>query len=181
MPDEPGKPPSDPPQGSATSEGSGGGLLGQDEIEALLNQTQDAVDSLAEAEAPPAQAPPPAAPPAVAPPVATSPPVDQPAAQPFVLEDLKPEGVSESVSSLDMLRDVELNLQIELGRTQMFVEDVLRLRRGSVVALEKLAGDPVDVYANGHLIARGEVLVLNENFCVRITEIVSPAAKLAAG
>lgn len=176
MPDEPGKPPSDPSQGGATSEGSGGGLLGQDEIEALLNQTQDAVDSLAEAEAPP-----PAAPPAVAPPSATSPPVDQPAAQPFVLEDLKPEGISESVSSLDMLRDVELNLQIELGRTQMFVEDVLRLRRGSVVALEKLAGDPVDIYANGHLIARGEVLVLNENFCVRITEIVSPAAKLAAG
>ena len=181
MPDEPGKPPSDPSQGSATSEGNDGGLLGQDEIEALLNQTQDAVDSLAEAEAPPATAPPAVAPPAATPPPATSPPVDQPMAQPFVLEDLKPEGNPESVSSLEMLRDVDLNLQIELGRTQMFVEDVLRLRRGSVVALEKLAGDPVDVYVNGHLIARGEVLVLNENFCVRIIEIVSPAAKLAAG
>ena len=67
----------------------------------------------------------------------------------------------------------QLDLKIELGRTQMHLEDVLRLRKGSVVPLDKLAGDPVDVYVNGRLIARGEVLVLNDNFCVRINEIVA--------
>jgi flagellar motor switch protein FliN/FliY len=73
---------------------------------------------------------------------------------------------------LDMLGDVDLEVTIELGRTRMYVEDVLRLRDGSVVELDKLAGDPVDVYVNNCLIARGEVLVLNDNFCIRISEIV---------
>ncbi len=76
-------------------------------------------------------------------------------------------------ASLELLRDVELNLTIELGRTHMQLEDVLQLRKGSVVPLEKLAGDPVDVYVNGRLVARGEVLVLNDNFCVRVAELVS--------
>jgi flagellar motor switch protein FliN/FliY len=75
-------------------------------------------------------------------------------------------------SGLDLLHDVDLNVEIELGRTSMLVEDVLRLSEGSVVELDKLAGDPVDVYANGRLVARGEVLVLNDNFCVRVSEIV---------
>ena len=57
----------------------------------------------------------------------------------------------------------------------MLVEDVLRLAEGSVVALDKLAGDPVDVYVNQRLVARGEVLVLNDNFCVRVNEIVGDA------
>jgi flagellar motor switch protein FliN/FliY len=66
-----------------------------------------------------------------------------------------------------------LDLKIELGRTQMYLEEVLRLKRGSVVPLDKLAGDPVDVYVNGRLVARGEVLVLNDNFCVRVAELIS--------
>jgi flagellar motor switch protein FliN/FliY len=65
-----------------------------------------------------------------------------------------------------------MDLRIELGRTQMRLEDVLQLRGGSVVALDKLAGDPVDVFVNGRLIARGEVLVMNDNFCIRITDLV---------
>jgi len=77
------------------------------------------------------------------------------------------------VSSIDLLRDVELNVKIELGRSRMFVEDVLKLGEGSVVELDKLAGDPVDVFVNDRLIARGEVLVLNDNFCVRVNEIVA--------
>jgi flagellar motor switch protein FliN/FliY len=77
------------------------------------------------------------------------------------------------VSSIDLLRDVELNVKIELGRSRMLVEDVLRLAEGSVVELDKLAGDPVDVFVNDRLVARGEVLVLNENFCVRVNEIVN--------
>lgn len=73
---------------------------------------------------------------------------------------------------IDLLRDVELNVKIELGRSRMLVDDVLRLGEGSVVELDKLAGDPVDVYVNDRLVAHGEVLVLNDNFCVRINDIV---------
>lgn len=73
---------------------------------------------------------------------------------------------------IDLLGDVGLDVKIELGRTRMLVEDVLRLGEGAVVELDKLAGDPVDVYVNGRLVARGEVLVLSDNFCVRINEIV---------
>lgn len=76
------------------------------------------------------------------------------------------------VSGIDLLRDVNLDVKIELGRSRMLVEDVLKLVEGSVVELDKLAGDPVDVYVNERLVARGEVLVLNDNFCVRVNEIV---------
>ena len=78
-------------------------------------------------------------------------------------------------SSIELLRDVELNVKIELGRSRMLVEDVLKLAEGSVVELDKLAGDPVDVFVNDRLVARGEVLVLNDNFCVRVNEIVAAA------
>ena len=79
---------------------------------------------------------------------------------------------------IDLLDDVELDVKIELGRTQMYIEDVIRLGVGSVVELDKLAGDPVDVYVNDRLVARGEVLVLNDNFCVRINDILSPIPEL---
>jgi flagellar motor switch protein FliN/FliY len=91
----------------------------------------------------------------------------------FELKDLSGAPASTERASLELLRDVELDLRIELGRTQMYLEDVLQLRRGSVVPLDKLAGDPVDVYVNGRLVARGEVLVLNDNFCVRVAELIS--------
>jgi flagellar motor switch protein FliN/FliY len=74
-------------------------------------------------------------------------------------------------SAIDLLADVDLNVKVELGRSRLLVEEVLRLGPGSVVELDKLAGDPVDVFVNERLVARGEVLVLNENFCVRINEI----------
>ncbi|MHB0955764.1 MAG: flagellar motor switch protein FliN [Pirellulaceae bacterium] len=92
---------------------------------------------------------------------------------PFELKDLTGAPATTERASLDLLRDVELDLRIELGRTHMYLEDVLQLRRGSVVALDKLAGDPVDVFVNGRLVARGEVLVLNDNFCVRVAELIS--------
>ncbi len=76
-------------------------------------------------------------------------------------------------AGIELLSDVDLQVTIELGRTEMLVEDVLRLQSGSVVELDKLAGDPVDVFVNGRLVARGEVLVLNDNFCIRISEIVA--------
>lgn len=75
---------------------------------------------------------------------------------------------------LAALQDVELDLRIELGRTELLIDEVLKLREGSVVPLDKLAGDPVDILVNGRLVARGEVLVLNDNFCVRVAEILTP-------
>ena len=78
-----------------------------------------------------------------------------------------------SEQGIELLSDVELNVKIELGRAEMLIEDVLRLGDGSVVELDKLAGDPVDVLVNDRLVARGEVIVLNENFCVRVSEIVA--------
>jgi len=100
----------------------------------------------------------------------------QPAVQglaPFELKDLAASAPSGDKASLELLKDVDLDLRIELGRTQMYLEDVLKLKRGSVVTLDKLAGDPVDVFVNGRLVARGEVLVLNDNFCVRVTELLT--------
>jgi flagellar motor switch protein FliN/FliY len=82
-------------------------------------------------------------------------------------------------TGIDLLHDVNLNVSIELGRTHMLVEDVLRLNEGSVVELDKLAGDPVDIYVNDRLVARGEVLVLNDNFCVRVSEIIASIEDLA--
>jgi len=86
---------------------------------------------------------------------------------------------AEAQSTIDMLGDVELHVTVELGRTEMLVEDVLRLAAGSVVELDKLAGDPVDVFVNGRLVARGEVLVLNDSFCIRISEIVDDLERQA--
>ena len=123
------------------------------EIESLLDQAQSALSSLDETPA--------ALPPGV---------------KPFELQDLFGAAPANEQASLDLLRDVQLDLKIELGRTQMHLEDVLRMKQGAVVTLDKLAGDPVDIYANGRLIARGEVLVLNDNFCVRVAELISGEA-----
>jgi flagellar motor switch protein FliN/FliY len=97
-------------------------------------------------------------------------------AEAFKLPSFQQVMADAQVSSIDLLRDVELNVKIELGRSRMLVDEVLKLSEGSVVDLDKLAGDPVDVFVNDRLVARGEVLVLNDNFCVRVNEIV-PGAK----
>lgn len=88
------------------------------------------------------------------------------------LPDFGPMLAEAARSSIELLNDVELNVKIELGRVEMTVDEILRLTNGSVVELDKLAGDPVDVLVNEQLVARGEVLVVNDNFCVRINEIV---------
>ena len=80
--------------------------------------------------------------------------------------------VVQGSSGLSLLNDVDLNVRIELGRTRMYVEDVLRLNADSVIELDKAAGDPVDIFVNDRHVARGEVLVLNEAFCVRVSEIL---------
>ncbi len=90
----------------------------------------------------------------------------------FRLADLQQRDSDQPPHDLALLGDVELDLRVELGRTEMTLEDVLRLRSGSVVALDKFVGDPVDIYINGSLIAHGEVLVMNDHFCIRVTKLV---------
>jgi flagellar motor switch protein FliN len=82
-------------------------------------------------------------------------------------------------SGLDMLYDIPLEVSVELGRVRMVVKDVIELGSGSIVEIDKAAGEPVDVLVNGRLVAHGEVVVIEDNFGVRITEILSPADRLA--
>jgi flagellar motor switch protein FliN/FliY len=93
---------------------------------------------------------------------------------PVGLPDFGSSGGTGAPRAIGLLSDVTLQVRIELGRTKMLVEDVLKLNADSVVELDKAAGDPVDIYVNGRRVARGEVLVLNENFCVRVSEIIEP-------
>ncbi|MBN4052652.1 flagellar motor switch protein FliN [Roseiflexus sp. AH-315-K22] len=95
----------------------------------------------------------------------------------FEMPDLSGAAPADGHIAIDLISDVNLNVKIELGRTRMLVDDVLRLSEGAVVELEKLAGDPVDIYVNDRPVARGEVLVLNDNFCVRINEILDNTAE----
>jgi flagellar motor switch protein FliN/FliY len=78
---------------------------------------------------------------------------------------------------LDMLQDVEMEVSAELGRTRMSVRELLSLNPGAIVELDRAAGSPADLLVNGRLIARGEVVVIDENFGIRVTEIVSPGAE----
>ena len=82
-------------------------------------------------------------------------------------------------ATLELMRDVQLNMTIELGRTHMQLEDLLKLKQGAVVPLDKLAGDPADIFVNGRLVARGEVLVLNDNFCIRVAELIEGKTAVA--
>lgn len=91
-----------------------------------------------------------------------------------------PFGGATSSRSLDLIMDVSMRVTVELGRSTMTVEDVLALGPGSVIELNKLAGEPVDILVNDQLIARGEVVVVDENFGVRVTEIISPRRRATA-
>ncbi|MEN1679811.1 MAG: flagellar motor switch protein FliN [Planctomycetota bacterium] len=126
------------------------------DVELLLNRAEEAIASLDQG---PAELP--------------------PGVEPFQLASFEGTPPNREAATLELVRDVQLDLRIELGRTRMQLEDVLRLRQGAVVALDKLSGDPVDIYANGRLVARGEVLVLNDNFCVRVTELVAGQSAVA--
>ena len=76
--------------------------------------------------------------------------------------------------NLDFIMDIPLQLTVELGRTKLLVRDVLQLNQGSVVELTKLAGEPLDVFVNSKLVARGEAVVVNDKFGIRLLDIVSP-------
>jgi flagellar motor switch protein FliN/FliY len=87
---------------------------------------------------------------------------------------LQPQNMPALSGNIGLLMDVPLQVTVELGRTKKLIREILDLGPGSVVELDKLAGEPIDVYVNTKLIAKGEVVVIDENFGVRITEIVSP-------
>ena len=100
-----------------------------------------------------------------------TPPVVKPF--PFAPFDPAPATGSASGLSMESLNDIELDVTLELGRAEVTIEELLQLREGSVVPLDKAAGDPIDILANGRLVARGEVIVVDDKFGVRICEVIS--------
>lgn len=84
----------------------------------------------------------------------------------------------ENISSMELLLDIPLEITAELGRTRMIINDLLQLGQGSVIELNKLAGEPLEILVNQKLIARGEVVVVNEKFGIRLTDIISPLERI---
>jgi len=150
------QPGDDPVATSPSDSGADGVEMSNDDIAAMMAQAEQESQAAPRASGSP------------------SPPPD--GATPFEPPVLDIDTGASDPGAIDLLAEVHLNVQIELGRTRMLIEDVLSLGDGAVVELDKLAGDPVDVYVNDRLIARGEVLVLNDNFCVRISEICDAEA-----
>src|SRR3954466_7499533 len=102
------------------------------------------------------------------------------AAQPAEFQPLQPEAADKPSRdvSLDVILDVPVTLSLEVGRTRIPIRNLLQLNQGSVVELERPAGEPLDVFVNGTLVAHGEVVVVNEKFGIRITDVVSPAERI---
>lgn len=82
------------------------------------------------------------------------------------------------LTNMDMVLDIPLTVSVELGRMKILVKDLLQLSQGAVVELEKLAGEPMEILVNGRLIARGEAVVVNDKFGVKLTDIVSPSERI---
>ncbi len=102
-------------------------------------------------------------------------------AQPAPLEELQEDPTKEPVDeelNLDVILDIPVTLSMEIGRTKIPIRNLLQLNQGSVVELDRLAGEPLDVLVNGTLIAHGEVVVVNERFGIRLTDVVSPAERV---
>ena len=87
-------------------------------------------------------------------------------------------GGSTPLGDINMVLDIPVQLSVELGRTRVPIKYILQLAQGSVVELESMAGGPMDVLINGYLIAQGEVVVVNENFGIRLTDVVTPSERL---
>ncbi len=102
---------------------------------------------------------------------------DDAAAKPAEFPDLSGAGTAAAKPNLDLVRDIPVTLTVELGRTDMLIADILELTQGKVIELDRLAGEPLDIMVNGRLLAKGEVVVVDENFGVRITAIIDPEAR----
>jgi flagellar motor switch protein FliN/FliY len=101
--------------------------------------------------------------------------------QPAALGILKPDspdGGANRELNLDVVLDIPVTLSMEVGRSRISIRNLLQLNQGSVVELERATGEPLDVYVNGTLIAHGEVVVVNEKFGIRLTDVISPAERL---
>lgn len=103
---------------------------------------------------------------------------DAGSAKPANFNALKTEN-SGTVANLDMILDIPVTISVEIGRTRILVNELLQLGQGTVVELEKLAGEPMEILVNGKLIARGEAVVVNEKFGVKLTDIVSPSERIS--
>ena len=90
----------------------------------------------------------------------------------------EPGSLSTNEANLDVILDIPVTLSMEVGRTEVPIQDLLALNRGSVVELDRLAGEPMDVLINGTLIAHGEVVIINEKFGIRLTDVISPAERV---
>ncbi|HSI95998.1 MAG: flagellar motor switch protein FliN [Methylophilaceae bacterium] len=102
-------------------------------------------------------------------------------AKPAVFGNLNPDvsGLSpEATKNLELVMDIPIQLTVELGRTKMPIRNLLQLAQGSVVELNELAGEPLDVFVNGCLVAQGEVVVVNEKFGIRLTDIITPSERI---
>ncbi|HOJ36890.1 MAG TPA: flagellar motor switch protein FliN [Ignavibacteriales bacterium] len=107
-------------------------------------------------------------------------PTPKPAAAPTdfpSFEDSKTHAFA-GADKLDFLKDLQLNVYIELGRTKMQIKEILELERGYVIELDKLASEPVDIYVNNKKIAEGEVVVIDKHFGIRITNLIDPAERI---
>ena len=116
------------------------------------------------------------APPVAPPPVQQQQPVN--VQQPQFANFEAPQLNEEETHNLNLLMDIPLEVTVELGRTQRSVKEILEMSSGSIIELDKLAGEPVDILVNNRYIAKGEVVVIDENFGVRITDILSQADRL---
>ncbi|MBF0328295.1 MAG: flagellar motor switch protein FliN [Nitrospirae bacterium] len=96
------------------------------------------------------------------------------------MEEFGMEGTSPATQQRDVnfILDVPLELTVVIGRTKILIQELLQLGQGSVIALEKLAGEPMEVYVNDRLVGRGEVVVVNEKFGIRVTDIISPTERV---
>ncbi|HTZ17539.1 MAG TPA: flagellar motor switch protein FliN [Dissulfurispiraceae bacterium] len=92
------------------------------------------------------------------------------------IEEQRP--AQSATKDINFILDIPLEVTVVIGRTKILVQELLQLGQGSVVALEKLAGEPMEVYVNDRLIGRGEVVVVNERFGIRLTDIISPAERV---
>lgn len=168
--------------GVATEEAPVADPWGDDTLQAEIDAARAAAGMAVETSAPPAPTTLRASPPPSAPTTIRSVPAAAPTAvHPVNFMPLTAElPLGEAGHGIEMLMDVALEVSVELGRSHMSIAEILALRTGSVVELDKLAGEPVDISVNGTLIARGEVVVVDEKFGVRITEVVSKARRLAS-
>jgi flagellar motor switch protein FliN len=103
-------------------------------------------------------------------------PADQVSPAPFT--NFTPTGATTAGNDINMILDIPVQLTVELGRTRIPIKNILQLAQGSVVELEAMAGEPMDVLVNGYLIAQGEVVVVNEKFGIRLTDIVTPSERM---